>query len=668
MTTPETFAGRTSRRIGAAVIAITAFCLTTAPAALAAEPAKGAKGAPIGDVIIATAVATFLSAIVLYVGLRYRAGGVGWLRDLTAFSGRVSGMKGWAALPAAVAGVALVTAVFGYYWDVAKHIDTGRDSGPFGTLAHYPILAGLGGMVLAGFLAIVLSDGETPTSVRIRDDWHAPLGGVLMLVCAAFAASGFPLDDVWHTLFGQDVTLWGPTHVLMIGGASLVVLGLWVLLIEGRRAALADGDTAEGVPPAPARLQKVIDRVPAAPRVQRTVEGLPIARWIQVSTPIAMAGAFLLAMSTLQAEFDFGVPQFQMVFHPILLMLAASVALVTARIRVGRGGAIGAVLFFLAMRGLLTLIVGPVLGESTQHFPLYIAEGAIVELVGLRFGRDRPLALGLTSGVLIGTVGLAAEWAWSHVWIPLPWPSSLFASAAIMGFAVAVAGGVLGAFIGRALIEAKPDTRPAGPSWALATAGAVVIACIAFPLPMTTGSPASATATLTEVSPAPHRTVNGTFRLLPAGAAHGAQWVQAIAWQGGGLKVDRLRRVSRGVYETTTPLPVYGNWKTVLRMENGRGLRSVPIYLPADPAIPAAGVAATTTFTRPFQRDKKLLQREAVGNSAWLTVPAYGLLVAIAAVWLAILTWGLQRLQQGRPDLAERRTAPAAAVGPPRVA
>src|SRR5207237_787704 len=55
------------------------------------------------------------------------------------------------------------------------------------------------------------------------------------LFCGAVALSGFPLDDVWHTLFGQDVTLWGPTHIQMIGGASLATLAMWALFEEGRR-------------------------------------------------------------------------------------------------------------------------------------------------------------------------------------------------------------------------------------------------------------------------------------------------------------------------------------------------------------------------------------------------------------------------------------------------
>ena len=41
---------------------------------------------------------------------------------------------------------------------------------------------------------------------------------------------------------------------------------------------------------------------------------------------ISLPGALLLGLSTFQAEFDFGVPQFRMVFQPMLIMLAAGVA------------------------------------------------------------------------------------------------------------------------------------------------------------------------------------------------------------------------------------------------------------------------------------------------------------------------------------------------------
>ena len=77
--------------------------------------------------------------------------------------------------------------------------------------------------------------------MRIADGWYAPVGGLLMAACGAFALTGFPLDDVWHRLFGQDVTLWGPTHLMLIGGAGMSLIGMAVLL--GARAE-ATGSTS----------------------------------------------------------------------------------------------------------------------------------------------------------------------------------------------------------------------------------------------------------------------------------------------------------------------------------------------------------------------------------------------------------------------------------------
>ena len=43
------------------------------------------------------------------------------------------------------------------YWDVSLHIDNGRDAGPLANPAHYLILVGLYGALLAGALSIALA-------------------------------------------------------------------------------------------------------------------------------------------------------------------------------------------------------------------------------------------------------------------------------------------------------------------------------------------------------------------------------------------------------------------------------------------------------------------------------------------------------------------------------
>src|SRR5215207_4193827 len=364
--------------------------------AQAAGESPPAGGASIGQIVIATTAATLVTAALLYIGMGHRNGKVALLGNLGAFSERVSGLKAWAAIPAATITGSLVIALFGMLWDISLHIADGRDEGPLANPAHYFILAGLFGVFASGFLSMALpKEKPSASAVRITDDWYAPLGGVLIAAAGAFALIGFPLDDVWHRLFGQDVTLWGPTHLMLIGGAAMTLVGLAVLLVEGGMANAAAGRRGE----------------------------LPWARWMR---RVSLPGAFLLGLSTFQAEFDFGVPQFQLIFHPMLIMLAAGVSLVAARIWLGRGAAIGAALFWLAMRSLMALLVGPVLGEPTPYFPLYLVEAVLVELLALCV--RRPLPLALTCGVAIGTLGLAAEWGWTHAWMVLPWPAALLES------------------------------------------------------------------------------------------------------------------------------------------------------------------------------------------------------------------------------------------------
>src|SRR3954463_16017107 len=349
-----------------------------------------AGGAAPSDVIYATAGAMVVTVLLFGPILLYKRGRFPLIGRLSDLAERVTKLPGWAALPGTVLAVTLLIAVFGMYWDISLHIDQGRDPGPLANPAHYFILVGLFGIFVAGFLAIVLPQpGEKPTrsAVKIASDWYAPVGGVVLMACASFALLGFPLDDVWHRLFGQDVTLWGPTHMMMIGGAGLSLLGHATLLAEAGRTA---------------REQESNVRGPWSLVLRTRYDGI--------------FGGLLIGLSTFQGEFDFGVAQFNLIFHPILIAFAAGVALVGARIYTGKGGALVAIVYFFAIRGLVTVLVGPVAGETTPHFPLWIAEAACVEAVALFLDTKRPYRFGAVSGLLIGTVGLAAEWGWSHLW------------------------------------------------------------------------------------------------------------------------------------------------------------------------------------------------------------------------------------------------------------
>jgi hypothetical protein len=579
-------------------------------ATILAQAADPAGGAPAEDLIPATIVGVIALGLVVLVGVTYRRGRTGFLDGIARAVGRIGPLRGlpaWASVPIGLTTISLLTAVFGFYWDVSTHIDNGRDAGPFANPAHFFILLGLAGVALAGFLSVIYagSDSRTVATGVIR----APVGGLLLLACGVIALAGFPLDDVWHRIFGQDVTLWGPTHIQMVAGASLATLAMWMLAVESAR-----------------------------------IEGRSPSRAMEV--PIA--GAFMIGLATLQAEFDFGVPQFRLLYQPVLLALAAGIGLVTARVKLGRGGAIGAALFFILVRGALTLLVGPVLGRTMPHLPLFLAEALVVEAVALRVSTARPLALGAWGGLGIGTIGLAAEWAWSHVFMPNPWPSSMMAEAVPWAIAAGVSGGVLGGLIGRALTGGEV-ARAAVPRWVGALAGAVALSAIAWPLATNAGDDLSAQVRLRELTPAPTRAVEATVRVQPPAAADDAEWFTVTAWQGAAWTrtdsvIDHLDEVSPGVWRSAEPIPVHGEWKALLRLHKDRMLAALPIFLPSDPGIPADEVPAPASFTRPFVSDKSILQREFTGGPGWLEAAAYSLLAAIFIGWIALIAWGLAKL------------------------
>jgi hypothetical protein len=585
------------------------------------EPAGGAA---IWEVVVATAAAGIASGIVIAIGLAHRAGRVSVLGRVASWTETHMRLPGWAALPGEMVAGSLIVALVGMYWDISLHIDQGRDPGPLANPAHYLILIGLFGAFVAGFLAIVLGDERVGKSgLKISKGWRAPIGGVMLFACAGFSLLGFPLDDGWHRLFGQDVTLWGPTHLMLFGGAAMTIVGRSALLVEGIRA--------------------------AGTRVRMV--GFQRA---------AMCGAFLIGLSTFQGEFDFGVPQFRMVFQPVLILFAASVALVAARIWAGRGGALVAVAVFVGVRGFVSILVGPVFGETLPHFPLYIAEALLVELAALRFTRHRPLALGAVSGALIGTVGFAAEWGWSHIWMPIPWESSLLPEGLILGFATAVAGGLIGALLGAAL--ASDDVRfPArsGLAWGAALATLFVVVGIGLQTSDPKGIAATVKLSDAQGGKGSGRHVNMRVKIEPPNAAKDAHWITATSWQGGGLVVDRLKPLGNGVYQTTEPVPVSGDWKTLIRLHTGDAILGVPVYLPRDAAIPAPEVPARAEFTRQFVPDKKILQREAKEVSGALTWAGYLMVLAIALGLLALITLGVRRLAlDGKQGLPPDETAP----------
>jgi hypothetical protein len=606
----------------------------------AATSSPPAGGAPLSQVIGATVAGLLLTLALLVIGLRYRDGRMPLLDTLARPFTWLLRVPPWAALPVALATGSLVLAGAGFYWDVAVHIDRGRDPGPFGTPAHYPILIGLFGIFASGWLALVMARGTEAarTGVRLSSTWTVPTSGLVMMACGGFALMGFPLDDIWHSIFGQDVTLWGPTHLIMLTGGQLMIPTILGLLLEGRAAAGVATPTGTAARPGRA------------------------AKWGARAIAISGAGGVLAGLTIYQAEFGFGVPQYNLLFQPALLAFTATLALVFGRAVTGRGGALGAAAFNLVVSGGFVLFVGPLAGESTPHFSTYIPAALCVEVAALIVSPKRIAAFAALAGVLVGTVGTLGEWGWTHLWMPIPWPAHFVPSAIAIAVVAALCGAGVGAFVASSLAPGRFSLAGVR-RWIPGAAGAVGFAAIlAFCLP--THAPTGATGTVTLARGAGARSY-ATVTFHPASLVGNPDYVQQLSWQGHTKSIVAiLHRTRPGVYRTAKALPLEGSWKSLIRVQQGRMRGDLPVYLPADAAIPVAGIPARPQVTRSVISDTTLMQRERKRNVAgWLWSTATSTVLAIIAVLLVIIGWGLNRVAgalTGEPP-ADRRGVTAGA-------
>ena len=355
------------------------------------------------------------------------------------------------------------------------------------------------------------ASGPSAVAIRLGRDWWAPLGGVLICACGAFSLIGFPLDDVWHRLFGQDVTLWGPTHLMLIGGAAMTLVGIAVLTVEGLRANAA----LEPRRRAPAR------------RGMRAV---------------ALTGGLMVGLSTFQAEFDFGVPQFRLVFQPMLMMLAAGLGLVLARIYGGRGAALGAVAFFIVMRGGAGAAGRPAAGGDDCPTSRSTSSR--------RWWSRRSPCGCRPSGRCASGSGRGSASAPSAS--PPSGPGRSLDAAALALGAVPRRGAARlrrGARRGddrrldrRSHLAVEPAERPPALRGGRGLRAAVLAALVGFGLYTRPSRGVSARVALHEVGGGPAAArCRRRSPCSPPDAAEDAEWFDVTAWQGGGLVVDRLR-------------------------------------------------------------------------------------------------------------------------------
>jgi hypothetical protein len=513
---------------------------------------------------------------------------------------RLTGLPAWSAAGLLLLLGTLVVAYGGFFWDVAWHIDIGRDEFLLSP-PHVYLLVGLAGLGVAGAVSTVLATRmDAKVGWRVRR-WTVPLGAAVLLAAGALAMAGYWIDELWHAVYGLDVTMWSPPHLTMISSAVFSPLAGWLLLAEAGQGA-----------------------------------GNRLVR--RHARPL-LAGVVLVALSAWQLEFDLGVPFWQQAYQPVLMALAAGFALTLARTVVGPGGALLAVVHFLVVRAVGAVVTAGAWGLSMPRFPLYLGAAVAVE-VAFRVTRGRAVASRfLAAGVGVGTLGLAEMWAFSQVWGHHPWQVRLLPAMALAALA-AVAAAVLGGTFAHVV-----DHRPTQVGRRVVlTAFAGLLVAVAVPLPRATPD---ATVRV-ETTPAGEGLIDVTVTVDPPAAVARADRWEVFAWQGLGRANEPLVEVGQGRYVTEAPVPVGGSWKTMVRVADGRYLGAVPIAMPADPEFDQPEIPLQDVREQPFQFQDELMLREQQDGPVWPGIVGGLLIAGMIAGLLSTLIGGTVALDRRR--------------------
>ena len=124
---------------------------------------------------------------------------------------------------------------WGLTWDIQWHLLIGRDT--FWIPPHLMMYSGVTAGFLVAVLVLALDTRDRRRGVRRRGGVtmlgltstrgiHLAAWGVALLLLAA------PIDDLWHRLFGLDVTLWSPPHLLGLLGSAVNTIGTLLIAVE----------------------------------------------------------------------------------------------------------------------------------------------------------------------------------------------------------------------------------------------------------------------------------------------------------------------------------------------------------------------------------------------------------------------------------------------------
>ncbi|GCE07401.1 hypothetical protein KDAU_47300 [Dictyobacter aurantiacus] len=204
--------------------------------------------------------------------------------------------------------VALLGAIVfleGTSWDIQWHTFLGRDR----TLIppHILMLSGVAISGVSGLVAVVLEsvwarrDAQVArASTSFASVFSGSLGAYVVGFAALDAAVAFPLDAYWHALYGIDVAIWAPFHVMFVVGMGVVALGSAYMLASA-------ANLAAGI---------------------RSRRAARIGVMIALATVLAIFTLLLFDSLTVQRSLNLGFAYFN--FFPLLAGLLTAFVLVAA--------------------------------------------------------------------------------------------------------------------------------------------------------------------------------------------------------------------------------------------------------------------------------------------------------------------------------------------------
>ncbi len=323
-------------------------------------------------------------------------------------------------------------------WDADWHTRVGRDG--FWTPPHlvfYTTIA-ICGILCAGVVIVetLLFHRRTAgyneqTTTPLLFVFHGPVGFMLSGFGMAVMLASAPLDDYWHRIYGVDVKVWAPFHVMLLIGIIMASLGLVYLFASEmvRRNSWR---------PVPTASKNLVSQVWLEVRdlFRSATLGLTLAMVFFVTRYLFLMGPDTVTRGTLQLG-DLQLPAYSLVIAVLPIPL---IALAGASGRFGIATLAG--LFLLIYRllsapliqwGVDYLVVeqGRTLRNNTNEvswiwiYPIFLfLVGLLVDLAFLvtrrwRNSGARPLARELGIAVAVSTIGgvllFLLDKPWEHI-------------------------------------------------------------------------------------------------------------------------------------------------------------------------------------------------------------------------------------------------------------